>query len=97
MYIRIKLMNRFSYYITTYFIPNNKNYKSCRNPHSVYQTYPYKLLSLHLTSPMSKTFMGGSLSFPPLFPFNNSCMLKNTPNYHKVLGCNSTRIMKSFY
>ena len=34
------LMNRFSYSITTYFIPGNKDYHSCCNPHSVYQTYP---------------------------------------------------------
>ena len=33
-------MNRFSYYITTHFIPRNKDYNSCRNPHPVYQTYP---------------------------------------------------------
>ena len=31
-----KLMNMFSCYITTHFIPNNKNYNSCCNPHSVY-------------------------------------------------------------
>ena len=35
-----KLMNRFSYYITTNFIPNNKDYNFYRNLHSVYQTYP---------------------------------------------------------
>ena len=33
-------MNMFSYYITTHFITSNKNYNSCRNSHSVYQTYP---------------------------------------------------------
>ena len=33
-------MNMFSYYITTHFITSNKDYNSCRNPHSVYQTYP---------------------------------------------------------
>ena len=33
-------MNMFSYYITTYFIPSNKDYNSYRNPHSVYQMYP---------------------------------------------------------
>ena len=33
-------MNMFSYYITTHFIPGNKDYNLCRNPHSVYQTYP---------------------------------------------------------
>ena len=33
-------MNRFSYYITTHFIPSNKDYHSYCNPHSVYQTYP---------------------------------------------------------
>ena len=32
-------MNRFSYYITTQFITNNKDYNSCHNPHSMYQTY----------------------------------------------------------
>ena len=35
-----KLMNRFSYSITTYFIPGNKDYHSYCNPHSVYQMYP---------------------------------------------------------
>ena len=34
-----KLINRFSYYITTHFIPSNKDYNSCRNLHLVYQTY----------------------------------------------------------
>ena len=34
------LMNMFSYYITTHFITNNKDYNSCRNLHSVYETYP---------------------------------------------------------
>ena len=38
------LMNRFSYYITTNFIPSNKYYNSCRNPHSVYQMYPKSTL-----------------------------------------------------
>ena len=33
-------MNRFSYYITTHFIPSNKDYNSCHNSYSVYQTYP---------------------------------------------------------
>ena len=33
-------MNRFSYYITTYFIISNKDYNSYRNSHSVYQTCP---------------------------------------------------------
>ena len=32
-------MNRFSYYITTYFITSNKDYNSCRNLYSMYQTY----------------------------------------------------------
>ena len=35
-----KLMNRFSYSITTPFIPDNKDYHSYCNPHLVYQTYP---------------------------------------------------------
>ena len=35
-----QLMNMFSYYITTHFIPSNKDYNSCCNLHSVYQTYP---------------------------------------------------------
>ena len=35
-----KLMNKFSYSITTHFILGNKDYHSCCNPHSVYQTYP---------------------------------------------------------
>ena len=30
-------MNMFSYYITTHFFPNNKNYHLCRNLHLVYQ------------------------------------------------------------
>ena len=38
-------MKMFSYYITTHFIYSNKNYNSCRNSHSVYQTY----LSVRLT------------------------------------------------
>ena len=33
-------MNIFGYYITTHFITSNKYYNSCRNLHSVYQTYP---------------------------------------------------------
>ena len=33
-------MNTFSYYITTHFIPSNKDYNSCCNLYSVYQTYP---------------------------------------------------------
>jgi len=33
----------FSYYITTHFIPSNKDYNSCCNPQSVYQTYPYSI------------------------------------------------------
>ena len=37
-------MNIFSYYITTHFIPSNKDYDSYRNPHSVYQTYPKKFI-----------------------------------------------------
>ena len=35
-----KLMNIFSYYITTHFITRNKDYNSCCNLHLVYQTYP---------------------------------------------------------
>ena len=35
-----QLTNRFSYYITTHFIPSNKDYNSYRNSHSVYQMYP---------------------------------------------------------
>ena len=34
-------MNMFSYYITTHFITNNKDYNFYHNPHSVYQTYSY--------------------------------------------------------
>ena len=33
-------MNRFSYYITTQFIPRNKYYNSYHNPNLVYQMYP---------------------------------------------------------
>ena len=36
-------MNMFSYYITTYFIPSNKDYNSYRNSYLVYQTYPKKM------------------------------------------------------
>ena len=43
-----KLMNMFSYYITTNFIPSNKNYNSCRNPYSIYQTYFYILLNFFI-------------------------------------------------
>ena len=35
-----KLMNRFSYLITTHFIFGNKDYHSYCNLHLVYQTYP---------------------------------------------------------
>ena len=34
-----KLINRFSYYITTHFITSNKDYNFCHNSHSVYQIY----------------------------------------------------------
>ena len=43
-------MNMFSYYITTRFITNNKYYNFCRNPHSVYQTYPNLFLLLPKSS-----------------------------------------------
>ena len=33
-------MNKFNYYITTHFIHSNKDYNSCRNLYSMYQTYP---------------------------------------------------------
>ena len=39
-------MNRFSYYITKHFIPNNKDYDSCRSSHSAYQTYPNFFLNM---------------------------------------------------
>ena len=32
-------MNRFSYYITTHFIPSNKDYNFCCNFNLVYQMY----------------------------------------------------------
>ena len=41
-----KLMNMFSYYITTHFISNNKYYNSCHDSHSVYQTYPNILICI---------------------------------------------------
>ena len=34
--LTIKLINRFSYSITSHFIPSNENYNFCCNPHSVY-------------------------------------------------------------
>ena len=45
-------MNKFSYYITTYFITSNKDYNSYRNLHSVYQMYPnsldfYKIVTIY--------------------------------------------------
>ena len=43
-------MNRFCYYIITYFIPSNKDYNSYCNPHSMYQMYPklnYFLTNVH--------------------------------------------------
>ena len=43
-------MNKFSYYITIHFITSNKDYNSCRNPHSVYQTYPYLFNFFHLSN-----------------------------------------------
>ena len=47
-----KLMNMFSYSITTYFIPGNKDYHSCCNPHSVHQTYPNCCIQIY-----NKTFL----------------------------------------
>ena len=38
-----KLINKFSYPITTHFIPSNKDYHFNRNHHLVYQTYPKDL------------------------------------------------------
>ena len=38
----------FSYYITTHFIPSNKDYNSYRNLHSVYQTYPRFYVTYYL-------------------------------------------------
>ena len=38
--LTIKLMNMFYYSIATHFIPSNKDYHSCLNPRSVYQTCP---------------------------------------------------------
>ena len=38
-----KLMNMFSYYITTHFITSNKDYNFRRNSHSMYQTYPKQI------------------------------------------------------
>ena len=39
-------MNRFSYYITTHFIPSNKDCNSCRDSHSVYQMYHKSMLPI---------------------------------------------------
>ena len=39
-------MNKFSYYITTHFIPSNKDYHSYHDSHSVYQTYPNILICI---------------------------------------------------
>ena len=48
--LTIKLMNTFSYSITTHFILSNKNYNFYYNSHSVYQTCPYKKEELmHMT------------------------------------------------
>ena len=38
-----KLVNKFSYYITTHFITSNKDYNFCRNSHSGYQIYPKQI------------------------------------------------------
>ena len=38
-----KLMNMFSYDITTHFITSNKDYNFRRNSHSMYQTYPKQI------------------------------------------------------
>ena len=48
----------FSYYITTHFIPSNKNYNFCRNPHLVYQTYPYSSHQKKKTYPYSLLCQG---------------------------------------
>ena len=39
-------MNKFSYYITTHFIPSNKDYHSYHDSHLVYQTYPNILICI---------------------------------------------------
>ena len=38
-----KLMNKFSYFITTHFILSNKDYHFNRNHHLVYEMYPKDL------------------------------------------------------
>ena len=54
-------MNMFSYYITTYFITINKDYNSCRNLLSVYQTYPNGNV---ITNNMKSTFTYIETFFP---------------------------------
>ena len=51
-------MNMFSYYITTHFIPSNKDYNSYYNSHSMYQTYPYwhDRDSLIITIPLKEEY-----------------------------------------
>ena len=60
-------MNKFSYYIIIiHFIPNNTDYNSCRNFHSVYQTYLYSFIYNCLW-----TFMSSYLKYtkPKKIPF----------------------------
>ena len=47
-------MNRFNYYIITYFIPSNKYYNSYRNSYSVYQTYPKLFINFIITKRKKK-------------------------------------------
>ena len=49
-------MNRFSYYITSHFIPSNKDYNFYRNPHSMYQTYPMSRRGPEYTPLSKKSF-----------------------------------------
>ena len=56
--LTIKLMNTFSYSITTHFILSNKYYNFCYNSHSVYQMCPYKKKELtHMTDLIPQNFI----------------------------------------
>ena len=56
--LTIKLMNTFSYSITTHFVSSNKDYNSCYNPYLVYQMYLYKKEELtHMTDLIPQNFI----------------------------------------
>ena len=69
--LTIKLINRLSYSITIHFIPGNKNYHSCSNPHSVRQhTFTFIMSSEKVLSSASAS---ASASAPLASPHVDVC------------------------